>query len=303
MLVPSRVDTSYFHQMVALPSAILVLLSLPGAVQGTQTIIRKEAEGALLIGPEGEFLEQSRQLSKHSSSPKSKYLFVTKTKEADFCAEDFPFGKPDTSECLTDNGARHSLIYRESECEKAAEEHGMTKGRGAELPFVIINAFDQNKHPKGCFKDKDNDAVFFNGIGDMPTMASLGGGTPICHREKYKAGPAGTSTCPTDYTAILDEELCKTFADCRGKCMLSEFRVGVAASSPSNDERPADASGSNYDIFPKGCFIKSSDNCTYFNVPRDVDPAGPVTGTPMCHPGIATGTTASSGTGSNVSSL
>jgi len=301
VLVPhSRADTSYFHPMVALTSAILVLLSLPGAVQGTQAIIRKEGEGALLIGPEGEFLEQSRQFSKHSSSPKSKYLFEAKTKETDYCREDFPLGKPDTSECNTDNGVSHQLIYRESECEKAAEEHGMTKGRGAELPFVIINAFDQNKHPKGCFKDKDHDAVFFNDIGDMPTMASLGGGTPICHREKYKAGPAGTSTCPTDYVAILDEELCKTFADCRGKCMLSEFRVGVNASSPSADERPTDAS--NYDNFPKGCFIKSSDNCTYFNVPRDVDPAGPVTGTPMCHPGIATAATASTA-GSNVSSL
>lgn len=251
---------------LAIDSAVL---SPDGAGGDRRPLMRHEDKGAessmIHLSPSGEMLKlQGTQRSKQSG---------------DFCSEAFILGEEDKNNC-TDTDL-HSLILRESECRAAASEAGAQEGTAA-FPFVV-DYDHKEKHPIGCFKDKGQNVFFYNPNGDWPKNPQQKGGTPVCSRKRYLNGTASPEGCPTGYAAVMDEDDCRTLAQCEGYCMQSVFKVGIPAETNpvQNPPDPRPAWAADYDQMPKGCFIREQDGCVYFNQPRDAPPSNP-TGIPVC---------------------
>merc|ERR1719498_856371 len=206
----------------------------------------------------------------------------TKSKVSDFCFESFLLGQSNKNNCTDANV--HSLILREAECREAAAEANAQTGNG-QANFVV-DYDNKDNHPIGCFKDADKNIFWFNPDGDWPKHPEgetrNPGGTPVCSRKRYLNGTL-PSTCPAGYTAIQEEEACRSIAECEGYCMSSVFRVGIPAATNAvkNPPDPRPAWAADYNKMPKGCFIREEDGCVYFNKPRAAAPTSPA-GIPLC---------------------
>jgi len=190
-----------------------------------------------------------------------------------FCDYDFPMGKDGTSNCTEDPSANNSLILQESMCIEAGIESGATTSHAS---FKIGQEWEQ-KHPKGCFKDKCSEATngvcyFYNGNGDWPTETQVG--TPVCSRKKHLNGKNGSTgvgddkACPAGYVVIDDEDQCSATANCLSYATGSEFRIGLQNASKHGD-------------YPRGCFISTDDDKVYYNGKNDLKASG-TGGTPLC---------------------
>mmetsp|Transcript_99996 Transcript_99996/g.173506 ORF Transcript_99996/g.173506 Transcript_99996/m.173506 type:complete len:436 (-) Transcript_99996:55-1362(-) len=198
----------------------------------------------------------------------------------DYCLEDFPLGIPDTNACVS--AMYHTLILDRSMCEEAARQANATEGIPGHIPdspFVINNDY-ADYYPQGCFKIHGSGAYFYNPAGTFPKWPM---GIPVCYRIKFANGTADTDGgCPGGFQRIMDEDACRSAAKCQGFCINDDdFQFGVNVTEPATDTRMPDAW--RYDWRPAGCFIHPTDNCTYFNVPRNESPAGPISGIPMCN--------------------
>lgn len=251
-------------------------------------LITTEGVTALLEGKQPRLVRHEEKHTEHEQKavvgPRGavKTLFKSQAEESDFCDEAFVYGSYGTSDCGTD--AAVSPIEREELCSDAADVMHLSRGKPAEgMPFEVnLNYYDV--YPRGCFKKDGEDTLWFNPFGALPANPA-GDSKPVCHRPKYVLGTNDTNdggfSADDDYGRLLDEDECRTFAECLGHCSPEEFRVGVNASWPSHDERPASSGLAWYDKRPKGCFINPDDNCVYFNVPQDAEPTEPV-GAPVC---------------------
>jgi len=255
-----------------------------------EALMRRHAGGAessaVHLGPSGEFVEMARQAPAEADHM-AKYAEA----EADFCGEAYILGTADKNECV--DSTKHHLILRESLCRAAAEAAGVSAGtREANATAVppitsnfVVDIDNINKHPIGCFKDKNNDAFFYNPAGDWPTNPAASGGTPVCHRVRYQNASTTDGTCPTTGYARLDagtndeEENCRTVGECSGYCRTENlFRVGAAPATNvvQNPVDPRPTWAQTYNNMPKGCFIRPGDGCVYFNYPQSSgDPTNP----------------------------
>lgn len=231
------------------------------------------SKGELLeVGNHAHGVEQERRNPAASAAEQK-----LKVGEKDFCDENYIIGNRGTGNC-TDS----LPVHRESMCMVAATAMGVEQGRPPTNPFEIDRAYWE-VYPKGCFKKDGDTPLWYNPYGAYPDQPLQG--SPICHRPKYKLGTKDTNDggCTGDYSKILDENTCRTFAECKGHCAPEEFRVGIAATVPGNDaSRPGDAGEAFYDQRPKGCFRHFKDGCIYFNVPRHAEPSGSIKGSPVC---------------------
>jgi len=197
--------------------------------------------------------------------------------EQDLCAEDYLYGEQGKDDC---GEALH--IDRRAMCENAAEVLKLSEGLPAQgKPFEIDSA-SYEVYPRGCFKKDGEDVLWYNDFGDIPNNV-MAISKPLCHKPKYKLGGNDTNDggCTDPWRRVMTEAECRTYVECTGHDSISEFRVGVNATSPSNDERPSDAGPEYFDHRPVGCFINHGDQRVYYNVPRDVEPAAPK-GAPVC---------------------
>lgn len=290
-----------------LSSALLVSASANAVLDEKRTLIRHEQKRLkqddaheALVSPAGVLVEASKHehsLDASSSLPgpvKSMLKSQNEDKEKDLCDEAYLYGLAGSNDCGTT-----APIEREELCTDAATVLGLTRGKPKEgKPFEVDSRY-YDVYPRGCFKKDTDDTLWFNPFGAMP--ANPGSDSkPVCHRPRYFLGTNDTNdegcTEADAYHRILNEDDCRTFAECKGHCAPPEFRVGVEASKPSKDERPAGSGPEGYDNRPKGCFINPDDKCVYFNVPKEggADPASPK-GTPVCK--IAAHGTEAPGTG------
>jgi len=221
-----------------------------------------------------------------------KETYLAGSGEQDLCDENYLYGAAGQNLC---GDANETL--REEMCTYAAQVLFGANARGnpPNYPFSIGTTW-QDYRPRGCFRMDGEDRLFYNPFGAWPSNVSSTS-RPVCHRPKYRLGTHDTNDGGTfcaaaddyDYTRLVDETACRTFAECTGHCAPEEFRVGIAATTPGTDERPANSGAEWYDKRPKGCFINADDGCVYFNVPQTNDdgtakePAGTITGIPVCH--------------------
>lgn len=193
------------------------------------------------------------------------------------CDESFFYGGSATSCPLA------SAITLPSMCTLAAAVLKLSRGNPKQHDFVV-NASEFDIYPIGCFKKDSDTALWFNPIPDSPKNLTSSS-RPVCRRPNYKLGDINTNdggcTDVDDYKRILDEETCRTFADCKNYCMDPEFRVGLEAPTPREDYRSPGSTVDFYDQRPIGCFIDSESKCVRFNVPKKASPTTP-SGTPVC---------------------
>lgn len=220
---------------------------------------------AAQLGPHGELIDVGAHVE-HSE----------KLHESDYCDEDYILGTRGTDDC-----PQSRPVERETMCVDAAIRMGVSRGNEPRYPFEVGRPYFE-VYPRGCFKKNGDTPLWYNPFGALSNNTLEG--TPVCHRPKYKLGSNDTNDggCTGNYTKVLNETACRTFAECKGHCSPYEFRVGIAATVPGTDERPADSGAEFYDKRPKGCFRHHGDGCIYFNVPRDAEPAGTIQGAPVC---------------------
>lgn len=209
---------------------------------------------------------------------------------SDWCDEDFPLGTHMTNDCA--NPSRGEVPADKAQCEQAMVQAGAVYLDNRSAHFEISDANQQgnyyNKYPKGCFRldstdgrcGSNNMCYYFNECegaqcGDSTTIT---GGTPVCHRPKIKFGTTNANTCDqAGYDNIKDRFLCEELTGCLSHCAGSPFR--------SNH-----LNASRYHIFPKWCYIDSTDGCAYYNDPLIPDdgsvtfpmPSAPK-GQPVCN--------------------
>jgi len=263
-----------------------------------------------VVGASGALKETRRHAGddKYNLAPK---LASQREKVNDECAEEFEYGNKDTKECCP--GAEH--IDERSMCVNAAEALYMPTGRESHQFDV-----NQDDYPEGCFKKEGEDVMWYNEYGGQivnPLNAqslhpfTLALAVPLCHRPRYKMGTNDTNDggCTGVWSRVMTEDQCRTFQTCSSHTRIEEWRLGVVAPTPSDDQRPPGAAV--YDDFPSGCIISHHDNRVYFNVPQTaadgsvVQPTllpGSAGGVPICwqaeQGGNTDGTCASAGAAS-----
>lgn len=204
--------------------------------------------------------------------------------EIDYCNYDFPLGKELTNDCASPH---HARIYDMEDCKQAAVQ----ANAGINSDFELTSEWF-NLHPEGCFQEEcgafqDGKRAGPNGHGICYffnraeiTPSAIFKGTPICKRPKLLNGTVNTNgDCSAagdgGYQEITDEDACREFGTCLGRCIgdgsLYQFRININNASLYND-------------FPKYCFVHPTDQCVYFNEPREgfTDPTHP-RGMPLCN--------------------
>jgi len=212
------------------------------------------------------------------------HLQETPAVDIDTCNLHYVSGQRGTTDCPVN--ATDSLLLNKMRCRKAATEQGIALNNDT---FEIAGK-RRHQFPPGCFvascsEDDTDDCYFFNGESDLVPECfedSSCAGSPICTRDKFKAGTVSSTNvgkCPDDYYVIEDESSCFDAAACLGVIRNEkEAMVQVIISDPTS--------------FPKGCFILDQASpgqrcCSYYNPPETAgtpDPAkaSQFVATPVC---------------------
>jgi hypothetical protein len=214
------------------------------------------------------------------------------------CHDSYILGSPDTNDCT--DGDLHANIITESPCEKAAEAAGVSQGMPSlNLSFNLgDDSLYKETHPRGCFKDKQHNAFFYNPIGYKPTPDgnwTARGGTPVCTRERYRNGSIQSASdygCPAGgYSVITTRGACLEYAECSSYSHNEdEFDVGAPAqiNNVANPAAHPEAWAQQYNDMPRGCFIREENGYVYFNTPHNDTSGNPTIyptnpqGTPLC---------------------
>jgi len=243
-----------------------------------RSLVRKHQEhpaqpSALQLGATGDIVHMKKSEGASSQTPATCIMEAFPKFGDSMCGEAYIQGTADTNDCA--DAAKHSIILQQSLCDEARKQAGVTTAT------ALVPYNETKLCPIGC--SNRNGAFFYNPSGDCPHSPGELGGIPICRRYRYQNSTTSDSNddCPSDYERIMTAAECRAAAACQGLCQSDEWPViGQRDGSVADDDRPAWAD--NYNIFPKGCFIRDEDGCAYFNDPmtgtdhaRTADPTDP----------------------------
>lgn len=218
--------------------------------------------------------------------------------EADFSDRAFRLGQSGTNICQSDGntagaGGYDFRVARKILCEFAAQKMGYTAGHNTTGPWgtspgspfvLVLDDMDRPSlnYPQYCFNVETQSSVFWNPVGIPPTQQTSTS-RPVCHRERFFLGTpnttngncdgssaTGDSGAAGDYVQVLKPEECRTAAFALSKDIDdTDFTYGQASPAPSADPTENPPGKSNYNQWPKGCFIAYTDERVKFNVPQD----------------------------------
>lgn len=214
----------------------MFLLALP-ALGAAATIHSEQASSHKGLMRKNVVLHASGEIKILASGPAATEMVQTvrgntdtepSIKNKDLCDFNFTEGEVGASTC-TDTKTQQQ-IDKPSMCLSAATaavaRHPDKFAIGN--PFVIDVPVDYAKYPQGChYSKKDGKDVWFhNPVGYKPELNNTITGTPVCVETEFINGTDNSNECGNDeYSNILDEEECKTFANCQSDCTHEFFRV------------------------------------------------------------------------------
>lgn len=192
-----------------------------------------------------------------------------RSKLDDLCNYNYTHGKAGTNDCAEGG----EFIEESIECENIAKLACPDPPHACLGNLFVLDSWWYDKRPKRCYiSDEKPPKWYYNPSGFTP--ANILGGTPVCREIRYKEGTEDSNTCPEHYENIMNENDCRTAANCLNDSPYDEFRY-------------LDAAGQN--AAPKGCHKTAKDSVAkgdvrYNNmssIPGHTDPSAPK-GQPIC---------------------